>query len=67
MRHRRIEFTPTADFNGLATLQINTDDQGNTGGPAQSALNTVNIMSAQPTMPRSIQYPVLKTPAKTLR
>src|SRR5439155_26538394 len=37
-------FTPTADFNGAASLAITTDDQGNTGsGGAQTGSDTVNI------------------------
>src|SRR5205814_1079852 len=37
-------FAPTADFNGAASVQIVTSDQGNTGsGGAQSDTDTVNI------------------------
>ena len=39
-----LSFNPTADFNGLATLQIVSDDQGNTGtGGAKTDTDTVNI------------------------
>jgi len=39
-----LSFNPTADFNGLATLQIISDDQGNTGsGGAKTDTDTVNI------------------------
>src|SRR5205823_8256065 len=37
-------YTPTANYFGAATLQITTDDQGNTGsGGAQSDTDTINI------------------------
>ncbi len=40
-----LTFAPTADFNGAASLQITTNDQGNTGsGGAQSDTDTINIM-----------------------
>ncbi|HVG33171.1 MAG TPA: cadherin-like domain-containing protein, partial [Pyrinomonadaceae bacterium] len=39
-----LSFTPTANFNGAASLQITTNDQGNTGtGGALSDTDTVNI------------------------
>ncbi len=39
-----LSFAPTADFNGAATIQIATNDQGNTGsGGPQSDTDTVNI------------------------
>ena len=39
-----LSFAPTANFNGGASLQIVTNDQGNTGtGGAQSDTDTVNI------------------------
>ena len=39
-----LAFTPTSGFNGAASLQIFTNDQGNTGsGGAQSDTDTVNI------------------------
>ena len=36
-------FTPTAGFDGPATLTMTTDDQGNTGGPALTDVDTINI------------------------
>lgn len=37
-------FTPTAGYNGSATLQITTNDQGNTGsGGAKTDTDTINI------------------------
>ncbi len=39
-----LNFAPTADFNGAASLQIVTSDQGNTGsGGPQSDSDTINI------------------------
>jgi len=39
-----LTFTPTADFTGAASLQIVSDDQGNTGtGGAKTDTDTVNI------------------------
>ena len=39
-----LSFSPTADYNGAASLQIVTNDQGNTGtGGALSDTDTVNI------------------------
>jgi len=38
-----LSFLPSADFNGAATLSINTNDQGNTGGGALSDLDAVAI------------------------
>ena len=39
-----LSYSPTAGFNGAASLQITTNDQGNTGsGGAQSDTDTVNI------------------------
>jgi hypothetical protein len=39
-----LRFTPTTNFNGAASLQIVTNDQGNTGGGgAKSDTDTVNI------------------------
>ncbi|HEU4836815.1 MAG TPA: tandem-95 repeat protein [Pyrinomonadaceae bacterium] len=39
-----LSFNPTADFNGAASLQIISDDQGNTGtGGALTDTDTVNI------------------------
>jgi CSLREA domain-containing protein len=39
-----MSFTPTADFNGAASVQIVSDDQGNTGtGGPLTATDTVNI------------------------
>ncbi len=36
-------FTPTPEFSGSASLQVVTDDQGNTGGAAETDDDTVNI------------------------
>jgi Domain of unknown function (DUF4347) len=41
-----LSFTPTANFTGSASVQVTTDDQGNTGGGAQSDVDTVAITVA---------------------
>src|SRR5262249_53699721 len=39
-----LKFTPTQGFTGAATLQVSTDDQGNTGSPGpRGDSDTVNI------------------------
>ncbi len=38
-----LSYKPTADFNGAATLKVDIDDQGNTGGAAQTATKTVTL------------------------
>jgi hypothetical protein len=37
-------FTPTAGFEGLASIRITSDDLGNTGGPPLSDSDTVDIL-----------------------
>jgi hypothetical protein len=49
-----LTFAPTGNYNGAASVQIVTSDQGNTGsGGAQSDSDTVNITVIRSTTRRS--------------
>jgi VCBS repeat-containing protein len=41
-----VNYVPTADYNGAATLTMTTNDGGNTGGGALTDVDTVNISVA---------------------
>lgn len=45
-----LSFAPTAGYRGPASLQITTDDLGNSGGPARTDTDTVTV-SVDPTFP----------------
>ncbi|TXI25698.1 MAG: DUF4347 domain-containing protein [Roseateles sp.] len=48
-----LSFSPTAGYRGPASLQITTDDLGNSGGPARTATDTITV-SVDPTFPTII-------------
>lgn len=45
-----LSFAPTAGYRGPASLQITTDDLGNSGGPARTDTDTITV-SVDPTFP----------------
>lgn len=45
-----LRFSPTAGYRGPASLQITTDDLGNSGGPARTDTDTITV-SVDPTFP----------------
>lgn len=45
-----LSFAPTAGYRGPASLQITTDDLGNSGGPARTDTDTISV-SVDPTFP----------------